>query len=445
MVDSLCGLGPGGQKYKFVHHLPLVVDVDDDARQSTKDEEEAIPSCSRINYAANVESGANKLQRQLQQQLQRPGTLTDLSSADEPAATVSGALAKGGGRLEELFLSSAHAKMYSAINTVLIAPCIVGKSSMFRRSHLDYLTAPSKSDSRPYPRRPGVDFFSDNICEDHMIGDRLWKRKIFEEVEYGQKWGKHHLVAGDLAIQPTSNMSVSSYIHRRVRWLRVRKFTVLLATLVEPGTESILCSLYLAFGLTTSLPYQLYGKDYCSHFLASWTAFALIWIASILNWINVDWYLYRKLHSATTIEVDEHTPPFARLLNPGTTSRRPFREWFLAWVGREALAFPIWAWSFYGGRTIMWKDRAFKVGIDGVAREVGKNNTVNQPTSSNHNSNAKTGLNGNGHDGYFEARPPVRRTSVYANSDSEGNMDIRRRTPTGSVGKRDPDPTHSDA
>lgn len=42
--------------------------------------------------------------------------------------------------LEELFLSTSHAKFYTAISTVAVAPCIVGKSNMFRRSHLNALT-----------------------------------------------------------------------------------------------------------------------------------------------------------------------------------------------------------------------------------------------------------------------------------------------------------------
>jgi ceramide glucosyltransferase len=63
--------------------------------------------------------------------------------------------------------------------------------------------------------------------------------------------GRHALVFGDLAIQPMAGMNVQEYIARRVRWLRVRKFTVTLATLVEPGTESFLCSAYGAFAIST--------------------------------------------------------------------------------------------------------------------------------------------------------------------------------------------------
>lgn len=335
MVDRLCGTGnTPGKKHKFVHHLPVVVDV-------TREEEE-------------------------RRTLREPAEDVELLDSHEDLGT----LAMGGSRLEELFLSSAHAKMYTAINTVLIAPCIVGKSNMFRRSHLDYLTAPSSTD--PQPRYPGIDYFSDNICEDHLIGDLLWKKKVREEKELGERWGKHAMVFGDLAFQPVANMSVDAYIARRVRWLRVRKFTVLLATLVEPGTESILCSLYGAWGVMTSLAWYLQAKGVeWAPMLMSWTAFAAVFWLSILVWILVDWTLYIKLHSAKTVELDEHTPPFARPpSHQDMVTRRPFLHWFAAWWGRELLALPIWLWAFYGGVTVTWRERQFRVGFDMKVREV---------------------------------------------------------------------------
>jgi ceramide glucosyltransferase len=340
MVDRLCGFDPkynGGRKYKFVHHLPIVVDVNGD---TIEDGEPSIPG----NDVENL-----RLRR-------------------APKGIRNSIISRGGGRLEELFLASSHAKMYSAINTVLIAPCIVGKSSMFRRSHLDYLTSPAAG-AKPYrlPRPPGIDYFSDNICEDHLIGDRLWYGKLPEEVERVETWGKHSLVFGDIAVQPMSGMSLSAYIDRRIRWLRVRKFTVLLATLVEPGTESFLCSLYLAFGAITVLP--RYFPAYAGY-LETWGAFFTAWVLSILLWMAIDWTVYLRLHSASAIEVDEHTPPFALPHRGGKFARRPFQQWLLAWLGREALALPIWTWAFYCGSTVVWRDRVFRVGMDMVAHEI---------------------------------------------------------------------------
>lgn len=125
MVDRLCGTGATSSKrFKFVHHLPVAVDV----------------------------TGENNLAGERQTLLEaRPDAtvprVADFSlTSRRPEEGFTSTIETGGGRLEELFLSSSHAKMYTAINTVLIAPCIVGKSNMFRRSHLDYLTAPSPGD-----------------------------------------------------------------------------------------------------------------------------------------------------------------------------------------------------------------------------------------------------------------------------------------------------------
>ncbi|KAK2748998.1 hypothetical protein FQN57_007281 [Myotisia sp. PD_48] len=390
MVDRLCGLGPNGRKYKFVHHLPLAIDID---------HAQAFGQAGNEIFSSQPKNG------------QSNGTLNGIptppNTKHRPRSPLQ-TLANSGGRLEELFFASAHAKMYCAINTVLLAPCIVGKSTMFRRSHLDYLTPTCWSNNRPFPRRPGVDYFSDNICEDHLIGDRLWKGKIFEEVEYRQDWGKHDLVFGDLAIQPLSGMTATDYIDRRVRWLRVRKFTVLLATLVEPGTEAFLCSAYLAYGLTTSVAHLLFAKGHCFPVLSTWTAFFSIWLASILVWISVDYPVYRKLHSAATIEVDEHTPSFARSLISGSGHRRSFTQWLYAWLGREFLALPIWLWSFYGGATVVWKGRKFGVRLDNVVHE------INPEPAWNRDGTSKS-----------------RRTSRPSYGVIQ-NGEVRRRTPTGS-------------
>jgi ceramide glucosyltransferase len=251
-----------------------------------------------------------------------------------------------------MFMAGSHAKFYTAINTVSIAPCIVGKSNMFRRSHLDYLT----SSSSPYS--PGIDYFSENICEDHLIGDLLWRKKVPGE-NAGEKWNKHGLVFGDLAIQPMAGMSVQEYIARRVRWLRVRKWTVPLATFVEHGVEPLVCSAYGAFSLTTLPWFPLIPQ--------TWSAFGLIWLTSVLIWMSVDYIVYARLHSGFSIEVDVDTPSFALPLNG--EPRRPLGKWILAWIGREFLALPIWIWA-WSGMTVMWRGKKFRVGLNMKVTEI---------------------------------------------------------------------------
>ncbi|EGD92756.1 ceramide glucosyltransferase [Trichophyton tonsurans CBS 112818] len=393
MVERLCGLDSKGQKYKFVHHLPVVVDVDSEDAARDFEKNAIFPPAAAMNGNGALKSA--------------PGSVVATKPA--PASPIEYISSIGGGRLEEIFLASSHAKMYCAINTILVAPCVVGKSTMFRRSHLDQVTKNHVIPSRPYPRKPGLDSLSDNICEDHLLGERMWNGKL-EEEEEGQpsEWGKHDLVFGDLAIQPVTKMATSSYVNRRVRWIRVRKFIVILATIVEPGIECFVCSACLAFGITTGIPPLLSGSQYCSTYLSTWSAFGLVWGLSAFVWMLTDFFLYRTLLSFVTIEVDENTPHFARPPAPESIARRAFLEWFLAWLGRETLALPIWIWSVFGGATIVWRDREFRVGMDNVAHAVG-------PASKQRSCN-----------GSLNSDPNGQSQRSYGSDDS---CEVRRRTP----------------
>ncbi|KAL9046226.1 MAG: hypothetical protein Q9214_000886 [Letrouitia sp. 1 TL-2023] len=344
MVDLLCGFSAHGNscKYKFVHQLPLAADLSD------------FPLHEEENLLLGESNGQALLQ---------------VSSSMQW---------KYGGILEEMFLSTSHAKFYTAISRVAIAPCIVGKSNMFRRSHLNALT-----NSDP-ARDPGIDFFSENICEDHLIGDLLWKSPVPEharliasrewqsqdcegnEQANGIRWGNHGLLSGSFAIQPTMGLSVKSYLARRTRWLRVRKFTVTLATLVEPGTESLLCSALGAFGLST--------WPWCNESLGvprTWSAFCALWAFSILGWCLVDWQTWRFLQSARTIgPEDGDVPAWVK-----DRRKRRWTQWLLAWFGREILAFPIWLWAVAGGVTVVWRGRRFWVGMDMKVHEIDQKGT----------------------------------------------------------------------
>jgi ceramide glucosyltransferase len=369
MVDLLCGYG-GKIKFKFVHQTPLTVDMD--GQNMTWEERKTLLGVSEhdnhgVDIAASTSSDPRNHSR---------GRFRKL-------------MHRGGGRMDEAFMSSAHAKFYNAINTVAVAPCVMGKSTMFRRKQLNYVT--SGNPIRP----PGLDVFSDNICEDHLIGDALWKKpQAFEEPGYRptpgeekQKWGKHAMLFGDLCFQPISHTSVANTIDRRVRWLRVRKFTVTAATFVEPGTESILCSIYGAYAMTT-LPF--FTKIGIS---PTWYGFLTVWLCSMAAWCLVDWIQYMLLHSAKTVELDENTPDFvlpqrsvfgesyssSREPLLGTTHREPslldgrrrtFRQFWFAWISREVSALPIWLWAFYGGVTVEWRGRKFWVGLDMKVHEI---------------------------------------------------------------------------
>ncbi|TGJ75712.1 hypothetical protein E0Z10_g10963, partial [Xylaria hypoxylon] len=263
-----------------------------------------------------------------------------------------------GGRLEEMFMATTHAKFYCAINTVGVAPCIVGKSNMFRKSHLDEATDPARNPiltgtsatSATLPS--GIDYFSSYMCEDHVIGDLLWRTRI-------AGFANHGLVYGDLAIQPMAGMSVRAYAARRVRWLRARKWTVLSATLVEHGVESLVCCFYLSFGLTT-VPWV---HDTLS-IPQTWSALLWCWALAVTLWMLVDRAVFKRLHAGLSIAVDGNTPSFARGASRGGAEKRLFGEWLLAWLGREVFALPIWTWAVFLGTGVDWRGKRFRVRSD---------------------------------------------------------------------------------
>lgn len=376
LVDLLCGFtkendGKTKMKYKFVHQTPVAVDLDSSTME-VKERTELLRGRTSTSAESTDIAASNA---------------SNLSSCS--TSTWRKVLQRGGGRLDEAFLASSHAKFYNAINTVAIAPCVIGKSTMFRRSHLNAITNTESN------RAPGIDFFSDNICEDHLIGDALWKQpQPFERPGYKSptnkkvSWGKHAMLFGDLCFQPISHTPVIAYMDRRIRWLRVRKFTVTLATFVEPGTESILCSLYGAYALTTLSFFAPLGIN------PTWPSFWLIWLTNMTVWCLVDYVQYLLLHCAKTVEIDADTPDFilpqrsARAYHQTEASkpllgnkaageptlwdgaRRTPKEFLFAWLGREISALPIWVIAFWGGVTVEWRGKKFWVGMDMKVHEI---------------------------------------------------------------------------
>lgn len=339
MVDRLNGFKPGNrmvQPYKFTHQMPLVVDIVDYARDQLMDGQTLLSSASEASPQADLATpqGSQGLAR---------------------------ILAQGGGRLDEMFMASTHAKFYGAINAVGVAPCVVGKSNMFRKSQLNMATTPSENPilARDETRPPGVDFFSHNICEDHSIGDILWRTDI-------PGFKNHGIVWGNIVVQPMAGMSVRAYAARRVRWLRARKWTVLAATLVEPGVESMLCGLYFTFAVT-NLPWFEENMGIPQ----TWSAMGSLWLLFVTAWMLADWAVFCRLHSASSIEIDENTPYFAKgRSGPRAVTRRRFSEWVLAWIGRETMALPIWTWAVLLGKTVNWRGRRFLVRSDTTVVEI---------------------------------------------------------------------------
>ncbi|KKA30300.1 hypothetical protein TD95_005278 [Thielaviopsis punctulata] len=363
MVDKLMGFRAGGERgpqYKFVHQLPLLVDIEKPLSSTAE-------SLKPLLAAANGSKTASSYP----------------SSYINEQAWFRRVWANGGGRLDEMFMATTHSKFYSAINTVAVAPCIVGKSNMFRKSQLDMLTDPAQNpqlhSQGKYNRPTGIDYFSMFICEDHLIGDTFWRANIPGFLNHG-------MCLGDLAIQPASAMTVSAYMARRARWLRARKWTVLAATLIEPGVESLLCCGAFSYAATT-LPW------FAKHLgiPPTGTAQLYIWLSLLFGWMLCDYLNFSMLHSGDSVEIDHDTPVWARgTRRPGGHVRRGFGDWLFAWIGRELLALPVWTYAVLLGTTVNWRGKLFRVRMDMSVVELEKQCLSSEFKSSHAGSGTRT-------------------------------------------------------
>lgn len=231
-----------------------------------------------------------------------------------------------GSQIEEAFLNTNHAKMYIAINTVALESCVVGKSNLYRRSDIDRLDASLKphpsptadmSAAAPSPASDsnrGLPVFGRFLAEDNMVASALW-----HELDV------RHELSCDVARNAIGNMSLSDYIWRRVRWIRVRKHMVLAATILEPFTECIMLSVIasLCFNQLLGIPQ---------------------WLTLLIHypiWIMVDLDVYESLAG--------HPLPAPRLW-----------QFLGAWALRELLAFPIWCMAILGDE-VVWRGKKYRM------------------------------------------------------------------------------------
>lgn len=219
--------------------------------------------------------------------------------------------------IEQTFLDTNHAKMYLAINGVGIASCVMGKSNLYRRSDLDKVG--------------GLEKFGKYMAEDNIIGEALWHQ------------GLRHRMSADTACQALGPISFKGYCARRARWVRLRKYIVTAATLVEPITESIVCGLMGAFGAS-----YLFGTSITAFLSVHWT-----W------WFINDYLLYNTLVSASSLHSLDAQKPL------------PFFHFLRAWASREVLALPLYLYAMAGTK-ISWRDQEYKCISDGTAVAINK-------------------------------------------------------------------------
>ena len=252
-----------------------------------------------------------------------------------PYAIASEADSTIGTQLERAFLNTNHAKMYTALNALAIDSCVMGKSNLFRRSDVEKINASGVPLHKQVPQPSevrGLAAVAKFAAEDSMIGTAIW-----------HELGLAHVLSVDVAANALGPMSLRAYTARRARWIRVRKGTVVAATLLEPFTESIFAGTLAAI----SLRYLTAGA-------------VGVWAGLLLNWLIF-----------LCIDLDVR-----RLL-----TGKPFGSWgeafgFIgAWVARELLALPIWAWAI-SGSDIDWRGERYTMLRGGQVRKVQKGGGV---------------------------------------------------------------------
>ncbi|AET39659.1 uncharacterized protein Ecym_4636 [Eremothecium cymbalariae DBVPG len=311
------------------------------------------------------------------------------------------------GRLEEAFLFSSHAKFYVAFNKLSIAPCVNGKSNLYLRSSLNKavdLIAEGNRASHPFHGREvihcarqnslksgnfiththeeymelkwsdggfveqtisgemqqqhshGIEFFSRYIGEDNMIGTALWN------MLGGRTGMTGHCVIQPLVFDAQEN-GLQSYVDRRVRWLRVRRYMVVAATFLEPTTESIVIGIMGSYGI----PRLLFRSFNPSVFGFFW------FVAHMIIWCYMDRVQYNTL-ALTLMELKlplsskNHATDIPTFL-PKNSHHREFYDWLYYWFARELLAFPIWIKAI-SGSVINWRNSPFRIKSDLTAESL---------------------------------------------------------------------------
>lgn len=246
-----------------------------------------------------------------------------------------------GTHLERAYLNTNHARMYISLNLLGTESCVMGKSNLYRKSDLERVDGsciPLSQQDRRYAEvdslmsvetTRGLAAFGKFAAEDAQIGLSIW-----------HELGLSHVLGADVAASSLGRMSFSAYFNRRVRWVRVRKEAILLATILEPCTESVLSGIALSWAVS----YMTSGQ------ISIGWAFLIHW----LIWLTVDLEIRYYLTST----------PF-----------KSFREawvFILAWVGREVLTFPIWLVAIWGNE-IEWRGIKYRMSRGGIM------NTIERP------------------------------------------------------------------
>ena len=217
-----------------------------------------------------------------------------------------------GSLLEHTFLNIAHAKLYSVINHFSIAPCIIGKSNLFRKSDVDRVEG-------------GFAGLGRTMSEDNALGLAILSL------------GLKHAIGKEYVRQSLGDMSLEAFFGRRARWIRVRAHTVLAPTLLEPFSEAVLSGLTFAWALNGLMGVEMW-KTLVAHFL---------------YWAWCDWNMARTFDPDF---VEGHKAAFV-----------------FAWIARELTTFGLWV-AAVSGNTVDWRGTKYVLSRNRPPRPVGSSN-----------------------------------------------------------------------
>ncbi|KAJ2993642.1 hypothetical protein HDV02_002208 [Globomyces sp. JEL0801] len=214
-----------------------------------------------------------------------------------------------GAYLDAVYLSCTHARMYTAANTLATTSCVIGKSNLFRKCDLDQCG--------------GLRYFGKYLAEDNIIGSHI--------LDLGFK----HQIAPDLAFQSLGNVSFYTFMERRIRWIRVRKYTVFFVTLIESLAECLINSILMA-----AICFQLFSIPFIHYIIAQW----IIWFLLDMNIALQTFFPYRQ-------------------------KNLDIFKFICAWMIRELLAFPIWLIAMIGTEVI-WRGQPYQLFTDGTVEPI---------------------------------------------------------------------------
>ncbi|KAI3652400.1 hypothetical protein MP228_002725 [Amoeboaphelidium protococcarum] len=219
-----------------------------------------------------------------------------------------------GAQLEEHFLNTAHAKIYLGFNWAAVDSCVMGKSTIFRKSDLD--------------KKGGLAAFGKYLAEDNMIGLAIWSM------------GMRHVMSQKTAKQSLLKSSIYDYVMRRSRWTKIRAYSMPVVTIIEPFTESIVSGLTGAFAL-----HNLFNLPF-------WTVFGI----HMLIWFMCDYML--------TILISRQS-----ISNP---------LWFTyTWILRELSAVPIYIYSILSRNVVQWRGREYLLRMEGLVDRLDNVKNIN--------------------------------------------------------------------